>query len=156
MKKIWGHLSPYRVRTGQLRSTDDCGGTGCFVVPGPHHRTLRIVSSDGTDGSNWEHVSASCPKGTPSWAEMTFVKRLFWEDEECVMQLHPPQSQYVNMHPYVLHLWRPLQAEIPQPPGIMVGLPGIELDPNNPPDEATRQRIERSAYVKAVAEGWLA
>lgn len=31
-------------------------------------------------------------------------------------QLHPAKSEYVNIHPYCLHLWRPLEREIPMPP----------------------------------------
>ena len=57
----------------------------------------------------------------PNWLEMCFAKGLFWEDEEAVMQLHPPKSDYVNCHPYCLHLWKPLETAIPLPPSIMVG-----------------------------------
>jgi len=57
----------------------------------------------------------------PTWEEMCFVKSLFWNDEEAVMQLHPPKSQWVNNHPYCLHLWKPMNAEIPLPDSLMVG-----------------------------------
>lgn len=57
---------------------------------------------------------------TPVWDEMHWVKTLVWQDDECVMQLHPPQSRYVNCHPYCLHLWKPTEGEIPQPPALMV------------------------------------
>jgi len=46
---------------------------------------------------------------------------LFWHDEECVMQLHPPKTSYVNNHPFCLHLWRPLVDKIPMPPSILIG-----------------------------------
>lgn len=53
-----------------------------------------------------EHVSVRAKKGTPSWETMCVVKDLFWEDEDEVIQYHPKKSQYVNMHPNVLHMWR--------------------------------------------------
>ena len=42
-------------------------------------------------------------------------------DEEGVMQLHPKKSRYVNFAENCLHLWRPIDAEIPTPPTYMVG-----------------------------------
>jgi hypothetical protein len=36
--------------------------------------------------------------------EMTFVKRLFWSSEDCVVQFHPPTSDHINWHPYTLHM----------------------------------------------------
>jgi len=39
-----------------------------------------------------------------------------------VMQIHPRKSEYVNCHPYVLHLWRPINQVIPTPNPLMVGL----------------------------------
>lgn len=93
---------------------------GAFLIQGPRKRWLKIMSS-GTDHTyGWEHVSVSKDGATPFWSEMCFVKDLFWQHEECVMQLHPPKSEYVNIHPYVLHLWRPLNENIPRPKKIQV------------------------------------
>jgi len=47
---------------------------------------------------------------------MCYIKDLFWMPEECVIQYHPPKSKYKNLHPDVLHLWRPTEVEIPLPP----------------------------------------
>lgn len=56
----------------------------------------------------WEHVSVSpCNRKRatpPTWAEMCEIKHMFFEDEEAVVQYHPPKSEYVNNHPYCLHL----------------------------------------------------
>lgn len=73
-------------------------------------------------GAGFEHCSVSMPTRCPSWEQMCVMKELFWEDDECCMQLHPPKKNYVNNHPYCLHIWRPINEEIPQPPSIMVGL----------------------------------
>ncbi|OSJ18558.1 hypothetical protein BST63_05275 [Bradyrhizobium canariense] len=56
---------------------------------------------------------------------MCLAKDLFWHQEECVMQLHPPQSQYVNNSRYCLHLWRPTRQVIPMPPSAFVGIVGL-------------------------------
>lgn len=71
-----------------------------------------------SSGGGWEHVSVhpKNQKRCPTWEEMCAVKDMFFEPEEAVMQLHPAHSEYVNIHPYCLHLWRPLEREIPLPP----------------------------------------
>lgn len=92
---------------------------GMFIVPSPVDRgPIKIVASSG-DG--WDHVSASRANRCPNWAEMEFVKNLFFGTEETVMQLHVPRTDHVNVHPYCLHLWMPHERSIPRPPGWMVG-----------------------------------
>ncbi len=83
-----------------------------------HHMGLGIIYSD---GEGWEHVSVSRRGRTPSYEDMDWVKRQFWSDDECVMQLHVPVDDHVNCHPNCLHLWRPTDKEIPRPPAIFVG-----------------------------------
>jgi hypothetical protein len=107
------------------RSTAVDGNNGAFhlVSPEPGWR-LAVLASDG-DG--WEHVSVHAYKRggrrqrTPSWREMTFIKDQFWDDEDVVIQFHPRRSEYVNLHPHTLHLWRPTKHMIPTPPAILVG-----------------------------------
>ena len=72
----------------------------------------------------WEHVSVSRRDRCPTWDEMCLVKALFWDEEDCVIQYHPPRSEYVNNHPNCLHLWRPIGVSLPMPPSIMVGFKG--------------------------------
>ena len=84
---------------------------------------LRIIASWGMD---WDHVSVSLRNRCPTWGEMDHVKRMFFDDEEAVMQLHPPRSQWINNHPYCLHLWRPQNEGILLPPSILVGIRGAE------------------------------
>lgn len=82
-----------------------------------------------TEGLMWEHASVSPTKGDriPTWEEMSFIKSLLWEEEETVIQYHPAKSRYVNNHPYVLHLWRPINEVLPLPPVYMVGVPGVRV-----------------------------
>lgn len=106
-----------RVRHGKMRSkTGDPFGF-FFIIPKDHKTLLRIMVGSG-DG--WDHVSVSAPGRCPTWDEMCAVKRLFFRDDEWVVQYHPAETEYVNRHPFVLHLWRPQNAELPKPPEVMV------------------------------------
>lgn len=107
-----------RIRDGLYGSDASFGPNGAFQIFGPCGRDLRIIASN---GEGWEHVSVSLPSRCPNWQEMCFVKDLFWEAEETVIQYHPPKSQYVNCHQFCLHLWKPIGIELPLPPSIMVG-----------------------------------
>ena len=93
---------------------------GAFII----HRingNLRILVSPGEKGKYaWEHVSVSLENRCPTWDEMDRVKRMFWLPEETVIQLHVPEREHINVHPFTLHLWRPIGVEIPLPPPIMV------------------------------------
>ena len=96
---------------------------GKFLIPGPCGRDLLVIASSGAEslGILWEHVSVSLPNRCPNWPEMCHIKALFWDDEETVIQLHPPKSQWINNHSFCLHMWRPLKQEIPLPPSETVG-----------------------------------
>lgn len=75
-----------------------------------HGETIRMIVSSGGEGlgepGRWEHVSVSLVNRCPSWEEMCIVKNLFWDRDEAVLQYHPPEEEYVNHHPYCLHLWK--------------------------------------------------
>lgn len=115
----------------QLWSTRDDGNNGAFQVPSVDPGwTLFFICSDSTQMDavgyeRWEHVSVqACVRNrsrVPTWKEMCQIKDICWDDEDVVMQLHPRRSQYINQHPSVLHLWRPIDATIPEPPSIFVG-----------------------------------
>ena len=119
--KFSSSLEQYRVTEGEF-ATHSGEPFGKFFIPGPHGRTLQVIASNGDAelGVNWEHVSVSTPSRCPNWPEMCFVKSLFWDEEECVMQVHPPRSKWINNHPFCLHMWRPLNDHIPLPPEVAV------------------------------------
>lgn len=108
----------YRVRSGPLGSSEADGCNGYFLIPFESY-TLAVIASD---GMGWDHVSVSLNNRTPNWREMCFIKSLFWDEEEVAIQYHPKKSEYVDNHPYCLHLWRPQDQEIPTPPAILVGI----------------------------------
>lgn len=130
MKKNNPDLNKYRIRVGAYASDNSDGMTGAFHIQKQYKNgatsDLQVVSSgsvtDSTDEwDQWEHVSISLPKRCPNWEEMCFIKDMFWEEEETVIQFHPPKSQYVNRHPFTLHLWKNKKQEIQLPPSILVG-----------------------------------
>jgi hypothetical protein len=114
-----------------LASTSADGNNGAFVLESPEPAwQLWMICSDGrehadVDAYQWEHVSVQAVRNhqsrTPTWKEMVFVKRTCWDAEDVVMQLHPRESEYVNNHPSVLHLWRPKLQMIPTLPMELVG-----------------------------------
>jgi hypothetical protein len=110
-----------------LGSDDSIGTQGAFFIP---------IALEGDDqaiviascGLGWEHVSVHIGNAvttkmrTPSWDEMCKIKDMFWGEEDCVVQYHPPKSEYVNQHEFTLHLWRPTKSLLPVPDSLLVGL----------------------------------
>jgi hypothetical protein len=123
-KNLPDKLEAGRVRTGPQRSDPSFGPYGKFLVNGPCGARLMIVASgaDFAESDGFEHVSVSTERRCPNWIEMCFVKDLFWDDEETVVQFHPPKSRYVNNHEFCLHLWRDVNEPTRLPPSQLVGL----------------------------------
>ena len=109
-------LDKYRETETERQVYGVCGdhGNGCFKVF-VGGKSFFVVASN---GGGWDHVSASpCnAKRCPTLDEMCTIKNMFFGADECVVQYHPPKAEYVNNHPYCLHLWRPQYTELPRPP----------------------------------------
>jgi len=97
---------------------------GAFFVPSPIDGAQMMVVASSAEG--WDHVSVSRKNRCPNWPEMEHVKRLFFRDDECAMQLHVPPADHLSYHPHCLHIWRPHDVDIPRPPAMMVA-PAPEL-----------------------------
>lgn len=113
-----------RLIAGKLASDDSFGNNGVFNIPINEGVMLQCIASD---GAKWEHVSVLVldkdkKQYTPQWNVMCLVKDIFWDAEDCVVQYHPPKSEYVNCHEHVLHLWRPQAYDMMRPPSILVGI----------------------------------
>lgn len=123
---------PAKLEIARLAEMSDPGKfDGAFQLMGPCGAMVRIVASDASHESaqGWEHVSVSCPNRCPNWLEMCFVKDLFWNDDELVIQYHVPKAQHINNHPHVLHMWRDTLHPHPRmPPSHFVGMQGIDQD----------------------------
>ena len=57
------------------------------------------------DGRRWVHLSTSFARRLPTWEELRATKNLFLGREVTALQVLPRESEYVNVHPYTLHLW---------------------------------------------------
>ena len=91
---------------------------GWFRIPSPVDGTLRVMIAP--SDSEWQHISISLINRCPFWEEMCFVKDLFFDEDEVVVQFHPRKSDYVNHAKTCLHLWRWTKGEFPTPPSILV------------------------------------
>lgn len=109
----------YRFTAGRFESSALDGNNGAFALRLKHSQTFFSIASD---GAGWEHVSVSRKDRCPTWEEMCQVKAMFWDAGDCVLQFHPPESEYVNNHPYCLHLWRPIGVDVPMPDSMLVGI----------------------------------
>ena len=113
-----------RERLDQRFTTKPGDKFGLFRIVSPTTgATLRCIvggeeswQAEGMEGEALDHVSVSKIDKCPTWEEMCYVKSLFFDDEECVVQYHPAKSDYVNLHERVLHLWKPSKTPIPMPP----------------------------------------
>ncbi len=82
--------------------------------------TTRMLSFIFSWGEGWEHLSVSMPRKCPTWEQMCRMKDIFWRDDEVCVEYHPRRSDYVNIHPFCLHIWKPINKVIPTPPKILV------------------------------------
>jgi len=132
----------FRIRKGKnlrFNTTSEDGNNGMFAIKKPVRKKYGIRDKHGnltptdkfilymcmaSDGMGWEHVSVSLPleQRLPIWDEMCDVKTFFWDSTDMVIQYHPAEKDYVNNHSKVLHLWRPINQEVPKPPPEMIGV----------------------------------
>jgi hypothetical protein len=110
-----------RIQSGPLRSDQRYGNNGAFKIELKAAFGFKQAFAIASDNLGWEHVSVSTADRCPTWDEMCQVKAIFWDPEDCVLQFHPPKSEYVNCHPYCLHLWREIGVEVNLPPSETVG-----------------------------------
>ena len=128
------HLDLFRIAhpfTGYAKQGDT---VGCFHIP--HMDRFQrvqfkghyiVIANDGAE-TGWDHVSIHVRKtrngkremSTPTWADMSHMKDLFFGPEETVFQFHPPKTEHINVHEHCLHLWKPLNNTIPLPPSHFV------------------------------------
>lgn len=107
----------FRIKTGQLGSTDDFGNNGAFGLKYNSYKIFCIASNK----LGWEHVSVTINRQRcPEWNIMAYIKNLFWDDEDTVIQFHPARSEYINSHPFCLHLWKPIGLKLPLPEQVLV------------------------------------
>ena len=92
------------------------GFDGPFNMPGvvppcwTWDKCRLIVSVDVAEGQRWLHVSASGVKKLPTHWQLCRIRAAFFSPESVVVSVFPPESEYINHHPRVLHLWERLDG----------------------------------------------
>jgi len=74
--------------------------------------TVIMSAAVEQDGKRWLHVSCSRPTRLPSWDDLRRVKDLFVGRERTALQVVPPASRHINIHPNCLHLWACLDGDV--------------------------------------------
>lgn len=94
---------------------------GAFVID--RHKNGEFFLLVVSNGVGWDHVSVTLHrkngadiKRCPSFEEMQMIKEKIFADDEVVFQLHPREEDYINTHPFCLHLWRPNNCSMNIPP----------------------------------------
>lgn len=92
--------------------------TGVLRLSGaPEARTflrldgLRVIAGlEPRGGKQWAHVSCSFRNELPSWEDLKAVKEIFLGDV-MAYQVLPPKAEWLNVHPYTLHLFHCLSGD---------------------------------------------
>ncbi len=71
---------------------------GMFVIQ-------SIATED--DGKRWIHTSFSRKSRVPEYKDIKWIKEVFIGKDRMAIQVFPPKSKHVNIHPFCLHLWTP-------------------------------------------------
>jgi hypothetical protein len=103
----------WRIKQGIMASTEVDGWNGAFLVPLEGELWHVIIS----DQIGWRHLSISNAqkKILPNWTVMCRIKDAFFGDDAWVVQFHVPPEEYVDDHPYCLHLWESIYEPMPHP-----------------------------------------
>ena len=131
MKTDWSHLEKFRMKAKDGPFTSPAGAHyGAFQIR-MSGESYAVIADDGCgnggDRTGWEHVSVRAlvdptlrMSRIPTWRELCLVKNLFWYEDEVVLQFMVDGPQKINIHPCVLHLWRPVDGKFPMPDSKMV------------------------------------
>lgn len=70
-----------------------------------------IAEMEMVDDVLWLHISMSRVGRLPSWEDLRDVKAVIAGPERKAIQVLPPESEYVNVHPHCLHLYVPIDGD---------------------------------------------
>lgn len=77
----------------------------------PDGRRVMISVLIEADGNPWLHVSVWRANRIPSYEDLTDTKAAFVGRERKAIQVFPGEAEFVNFHPYCLHLWCRLDGD---------------------------------------------
>jgi hypothetical protein len=82
----------------------EAGDDGCKLLASSG--LVAVVSGNvEQDKRRWIHLSVSAPGRTPTWEELVSVKEMLLGKHSLAIQVIPPRSRYITIHPDVLHLF---------------------------------------------------
>lgn len=136
MKKDSTHINAYRVTEGEGATNDADGLNGNFTFK--LKDAIVQVSFAGDEIPGWEHAVAVCfdkPSSSiisrftskepeprcPTNEEIMHIKRLFFDDDEAVVEIIPAKGNQTPWHPIARHLWHRTFSEFPMPLKTEVG-----------------------------------
>ena len=75
------------------------------------------------DGKFWLHLSIAKPTQMPDWGEVKRAKELFIGRDRKALIVLPEEGNYVNIHPFCLHLFCCLETDpLPEFSGVVFGV----------------------------------
>jgi hypothetical protein len=83
-----------------------------------HESGLKVIVSidQNATGPKWMHVSCSRRGRLPSWDDLKMVKAVFIGAEKEAFQVLAPDSEWVDLHKFTLHLWHCMDGRRVQDP----------------------------------------
>jgi hypothetical protein len=60
---------------------------------------------------HWHHVSCSFADKLPSYEDLQEIRKVFIGEGMTSVMIFPPEHQYINYHPFCLHLYACLDAD---------------------------------------------
>ena len=86
IKKVYEELSARK--DFQIVKQGFDGGAGIFTKGS--QKGMTVIWSF---GGGWEHISIDGKHRMPTWDEMCELKDMFFDEDECCVQYHPPKSE---------------------------------------------------------------
>lgn len=97
---------------GGIWSTEQFDKFGRKYVHNLTFQTVIVSVSEEADGQIWAHLSTSFPSRLPTWGDLRKAKDMFLGEDKRAIQVFVPTSEWVNIHPYCLHLFACLSADV--------------------------------------------
>jgi len=101
------------------------GGEGIGQFKFRDDLTLRLFHVEYSRELGWDRVIVQLVARNakehqhptpPTWADMCYIKDIFFNESETVVQYHASSDAHLNIHANVLHLWRLQDGCFPTPP----------------------------------------
>ena len=103
------YLLPSFLPPGWRKIVDSLDGA---KYRGPKGLSVIITAAVEQYKNSWLHVSVAHRDRLPSYDELKQVKAIFMGRDKYAIQVFPPDSKHINIHPYCLHLWSCLSSNL--------------------------------------------